>query len=323
MRKPLLKYLLILAALAGGTMIFLYAQNGYIFRKPVDAVVEEQKEGQADDIGTPTNDDPWTEMDKLVKAYYNEAGSSFKGSVKLIDDNGEAEKVIEEHPFVYTVLNDNFYYSLDKLEVIQKKDIVLVADHANKLVSVSSVEGAQGKKSEFFNIRDFKNLMEEQKATAKVTQLGTEKILTIENIQDPQIQGYRIYYDPQTFRITKMLIGMVRVSPLEDDDTGNGIEEIPGNKDEGKAAATEEATDESEDEEAVDTYTYYVEISYTEANVLNVTKETFKPESRFISITGNKITLTKAFTGYHLIINSKEPGDKESEKEMKKASEEE
>ncbi|MEQ1676015.1 MAG: hypothetical protein ABL876_04920 [Chitinophagaceae bacterium] len=321
MRKQVLKYLLILVALAGGTMIFLYAQNGYIFRKPVDAVVEEQKDGQADDIGTLTDDDPWTEMDKLVKAYYNNSGSSFKGSVKLIDDNGEAEKVIEEHPFVYAVLNDNFYYSLDKLEVIQKKDMVLVVDHVNKLVSVSSVEGEQGKKGEFFSIRDFKKLMVEQKATAKVTQLGIEKILTIENIQDPQIQGYRIYYNPQTFRITRMLIGMIRVSPLEDDAAENGIEEIPGGKDDGKA---EDVTDQSEEEETIDTYTYYVEINYTEANVLNVTKETFKPESRFITIAGSKMTLAKEFSDYHLIVNSKESGsNKESEKEMKKNSEEE
>ncbi len=323
MRKHFLKYLLILVALAGGTMIFLYAQNGYIFRKPADAIVEEPKEEQTDDIGTLTDDDPWTEMNSLVKAYYNEAGASFKGSVKLIDDNGETEKVMEEYPFTYMTLNDNYYYSLDKIEVIQNRDIVIMVDHTNKIISMSTVSEQQVKKQQLFNIKDFKELMTERKAEAKVTQLGTEKILTIENIQDPQIQGYRIYYNPQTFRIAKILVGMVRVSPLEDDEAENGIEEIPGNKDDGKTEE-EAATEESEEAEAVDTYTYYVEINYTEANVLNVTKETFKPESRFITIDGSKITLAKEFSEYQLIVNSKESGsNKESEKEMKKNSEEE
>jgi hypothetical protein len=313
MQKKSLKYFLVLAVLAGGTMIFLYAQNGYIFRKPVTATAEKEKEEQADDIGTPTNDDPFTEMDKLVTAYYNKQGTSFKGMVKLIDDNGEKEKVIEEHPFEYTVFNEEFYYSLDKMEVVQKKDMLLVVDNTNKLVSMSSITSSSGKAKKLFDISEFKKLMEERKADAKVTLLGSEKILTIENIQDPQVQGYRIYYDPQTFLIKKMLIGMLRLTPLEEVNA-DGVEEIPDGKTEEPLPDNGDVSAEAE----IDTYTYYMEIIYNEAKKLTINAEGFHPENKFIRINGQKTELTNPYKNYQLISNSKE-----LEKEIEKNSEEE
>ena len=312
MQKRFFKYLLILVVLAGGAMIFLYAQNGYIFRKPATVNVEEKNDEQADDIGTPTDDDPFTEMDKLVAAYYNQQGSSFTGIVKLIDDNGTKEKVIEEHPFEYTVLNEEFYYSLDKMEVVQKKDMLLVVDNANKLISMSSIIHSPGKAKKLFDISEFKKLMVERKADAKVTQLGSEKILTIENIQDPQVQGYRIYYDPQTFLIKKMLIGMLRLTPLEEVNE-DGIEKIPDEKTEKPETDNGDVVAESE----IDTYTYYMEVIYNETKTLNIKEEAFNPENKFVRINGKKTELTTQYKNYQLIVNSKE-----LEKETQKNSEE-
>jgi hypothetical protein len=313
MQKRFLKYLLVLVVLAGGAMIFLYAQNGYIFRKPATTNTEKEKEEQADDIGTPTDDDPFTEMDKLVTAYYHKQGSSFKGIVKLIDDNGKEEKIIEQHLFEYTVLNEEFYYSLDKMEVVQKKDMLLVVDNTNKLVSMSFIANSPGKTKKLFDIGEFKKLMEERKADAKVTQLGNEKILTIENIQDPQVQGYRIYYDPQTFVIRKMLIGMLRLTPLEEVNE-DSIEEIPDGKTEEPVTDDRDVVTETE----IDTYTYYMEVVYKEIKVLAINEEAFSPENKFVRINGKNVELASPFKNYQLIINSKE-----SEKEMQKNSEEE
>jgi hypothetical protein len=307
MKKRFAKYLLILFVLAAGTMIWLYAQNGYLFRKP-EQNTRLPDEEQGEDIGVPTGDDPWKEMDKLVTTYYDKQGISFKGKIKLIDDNAEQEKVIEEHSFEYTVAGENFHYKLGQIEVVNKKDLVLVADHSNKFISVAPVMSAREKPKKFFDITEFKKILEEQKADAKVTQLGEQKILTIENIQDPQIQGYRIYYDPLTYRISKMLIGMVRLSPLSHDE--GGIEELPTAIDEKEETVNTGPNTEETGEEEIETYTYYMEIIYSEMKVMGIKEAAFHPENRFFVRSKNKIELTPAYSSYQLISN----GETEKEK---------
>lgn len=309
MQKRYLKYMLIPALLIGGALVFLFAQNGYLFRQPAPAITEKESDKdkqEADDIGKPTNDDPWKEMDKLVAAYYNKQGASFKGTMKLIDDNGDEEKIIEAHEFEYTVLNSDFFYNIDNIEVVQKKGMVLVADHDNKIISMSTLSVPSPKTQQIFDIGEFKKLMEERKTDAKVTQLGNEKILTIENIQDPQVQGYRIYYDPQTFRISKMLIGILRLSPLVEGDA-DGIEDMTADTEADKSETGNTTAEEDDPEEVIDTYTYYLEIIYTETGILNVTEETFHPENKFIRTNNEKVELREPYKNYQLIINSKEP----------------
>jgi len=291
---------MIVLLLGTGTLIYIYAQKGYLFRK-VETKTEDkvQEDEPVDDIGILTSDDPWIEIDKLVSAYNNKEGVSYKGSVKLIDDNGDKEKIIEEHKFEYSTIGRNMYYRLGNMEFVSKTDLLLVADHNNKFVSVSEQNGATDKTQKLFDIGEFKKLMEQTKAKAKVTQLGDQKILTIENIADPQIQGYRIYYDPGTYKINKMLIGMVRLSPLSDDDSG--IDKIPApstDKTENDISASGKSV-----ENEIDTYTYYLEIIYDEMKVLALSEKTFHPENKFIIKVENKFQLTPAFGKYQLISN--------------------
>jgi len=247
-----------------------------------------------EDIGDPTQDDPWTEMDKLVTAYYNKQGSSFKGIIKLIDDNGPQEKLLEELSFQYMVLNGDYYYSLDKIEVVKNKNLLLVVDHENKIISMNRNASLPEGSGKLFDIAAFQKMMEETKAIAKVTQTATEKILTIEKIQDAQVQGYRIYYDPQTYRVTKMLVGMVRLNPIEERNDGMG--EMPGDN---------ENTAESL-EESIETYTYYMEIIYNETSLLNTSSGNFSPENKFLVAGSAKIQLNKSYSEYQLVINNEE-----------------
>ena len=300
--KKTIKFLVTFFALAAGTMIYLYAQNGYFFKKPSTDKENNVETGEmADDIGVPTGDDPWKEMDKLVTAYYDKQGVSFKGTIKLIDDNGDKEKIIEEHSFEYAVLNDNFYYSLGQMEVINKKDFVMVVDNANKFISLSSHKSQGEKAKQLFDIKEFKKLMEERKASVQVTQLGDQKILTIENIEDPQVQGYRIYYNPLTNRISKMLIGMIRLAPLEGDEEG-GVEELPENANSEKETTIVDQDENSEPE--VETFTYYMEIIYADMKILSVKEGAFNPQNKFIRVVNNKIELMPAYSGYQLMNNT-------------------
>jgi hypothetical protein len=260
-------------------------------------------------IEVSTNDDPWKEMDKIIAANNNSQGVSLSGTIKLIDDNGDKEKVLEEQSFEYSFLGVNIYQKIGSMEFISKPDLLLVADHDNKLIAVSNSGTGEDKANNLFDIKGFKKMMEERKASAKVTESGEQKLLTIENIQDPQIQGYRIYYDPETYKINKILIGMLRLSSLSDDESS--IEEIPGSPDH-KVGNNEEETGSTNDNE-IEAYTYYLEIIYSEMKILGIKEDSFHPENKFIIKTKNKIELTTAFSKYHLVNNGVDENDEQNE----------
>ncbi len=283
-KKNLFKIVAVAGVLICAALVYTYAQKNTGGQKEED--IE-----KAELPGTVTNDDPWKEMDKLVHAYYGENGFSYKGLLKLIDDNGEQEKVIEEHLFECAFSKNEFQYALDSIEIINQGEYVMVVDHRRKAMSLSAT-GRQSAGSKLFDMEQFKKMMLEQKADAAVTQSEKEKMLTIENIQHPQIQGYRIYYDPKTYKINKMLIGVLRFSSLSDDEEYTEDEKVNENK----SIATE---NEESSEEEIDAYTYYVEIDYKESNELN--KGDFNPLQKFVRINQNKVELQPGYNHYQLL----------------------
>jgi hypothetical protein len=257
----------------------------------------QQDEDSVEIIGTPTGDDPWKEVTKLVDAYYSKTGMEYKGSIKVIDDNGDKEKVIEEQPFEYTILNNDYYYRLAHMEVVNKKNFLLAVDNDNKTISMAK-NAVMHKTNKAFDIRAFKKVMEKGKAHALVTRDGDEKILTIDNIGDPDIQGYRIYYSPQTYRVHKMLIGMVRLSPLEDENE---------EQDEEKANhATAAPEQNAGDEETITNYYYYLEVLFEKVQPLALKEKDFNPENKFLQVQNGSVVLAPAFKEYQLL-NTIEP----------------
>lgn len=245
-----------------------------------------QSETEVPDGETATGDDPWKEVEQIVNNYYNPGGITYKGKMKLIDDNGEAEKVIEEMDFEYTLLGEEYHFRMGTMEVVKKDDRMLAVDHASRTVAVSSQQGGQAA-AQLFDMEQFKKILEEKNASAKVSLLNGQKIVTIDEIQDPSIQGYRIYYDPATYRIAKIEIGMLRYSPLEEpEETGEKETEDPKP---------------SETEEEIPTYTYYLEVNYTEVKILELKKKEFRPENKFIRTGSAEHELTPTYRDYTLI----------------------
>lgn len=242
-------------------------------------------------MGTPTGDDPWNEVSKLVNAYYPSGGIEYKGVIKVIDDNGDTEKVIEEQPFEYTILNTDYYYRLADMEIVNKKNLLIAIDNTNKTISLAKNVVLQ-KNKKVFDIRAFKKVMQKGKVHAMVTRMGNEKVITIDSINDPDIQGYRIYYSPETYQVHKMLIGMARLSPLEDENDSQ--EEI------------NEPINNTEKEPGITTYYYYLELLFTQIKPLALQIKDFNPEHKFMQITKDSITLTPAYKDYQLL-NSIEP----------------
>ena len=312
MKKRSIKYILVISVLLTGTIICIYARKGYLFRPHSrENVIQKNEEDEVEDIGQLTNDDPWKEVDQLVAANSSSQGVSIKGTIKLIDDNSDKEKVLEDQDFEYSFVGRNLYQRVGNMEFITRSDMVLVADHNNKFIAVSNVESSENKINKFFDIKEFKKMMEERKAKLKVTQSGEQKLLTVEDIEDPQVQGYRIYYDPETYKINKILIGMLRLSPISGDE--EGADESPGSSD-NKTESKKEETDPENDLE-IETYTYYLEIIYSEMKILGEKEDSFHPENKFIVKTKDKFELTPAFNKYQLINNGidENENDKQSD----------
>jgi hypothetical protein len=244
------------------------------------------------DIGEPTGDDPWKELDNLVKAYYIKDGVFYQGTMKLYDDNGDNEKLLEEKKFEYTYFNNQYSYSLGPLEVVNKKDYAVIVNHDDKIIAVTPKITSKAKNKELLNLSDFKKILQEQNANTKVTRRGNEKVLTIDSIQDPDIQGYRIYYSPETYKINRILIGMVRLSPMEDEASAGKIQDD-------SSGTNSPGADE------IDGYYYYLEINYSTMKPLSLHAGGFNPENKFVRIDGKKIELTPEFKEYRLY-NSEE-----------------
>jgi hypothetical protein len=293
-KKKMIRMLSIILVITSLALVYAYAQQVRRNNTPVADATPAEAVDKEEDAGAPTGDDPWEEMNKLVTAYYNDHGVYYKGNIRLIDDNGEQEKTLEDHPFEYSFFNGDFRYTLDSMEFINQQSYVLAIDHRGKFISFSSGTGPSSS-GKLFDIGAFKKIMEGQKAHAVVTQSGNERMLTIDSIQDPQIQGYRIYYDPQTYKIRKMLIGMLRLTPLEDPEQENYTET--------KTDSPEQPVNETgEDEDIeIDTYSYYVEIHYKEGHSLALQKGQFNAVQKFVKIAGDKIELQPAYSKYELI----------------------
>ena len=250
--------------------------------------------------GTPTNDDPWNEMKKLVDANSNEQGVSIRGKVKIIDDNSENEKVIEEQDFEYSFVGKSMYQKVGDMEFVNKPGLALIADNSNKFIAVSASAATEDKRKNLFDLKEFRKILEERKAEIKITQVDDQKALTVDKINDPQVQGYRVYYDPTTYRIKKILIGMLRLSPLEENDEQD-LEKATGNT--GDDKSKNESAPGTIDEEEIETYTYYLEITYSEIKTLGLSERSFAPENKFIIKTKDKIELAPAFSGYQFLNN--------------------
>lgn len=279
MKKKIKFIYLLAAAVVASALIISYSQNVNQHKKAVAIPVADTTVNE-ENIGTVTGDDPWMELDKLVKTYYNENGMINKGKIRVIDGNGNEDKVLEEYSFEYTFAGDNdYYYTIGSLEVVSKKNFLLIADHPGKRIAITHHPGAQEKKS-LFSIADFRDLVTRQQGHIQVTRLENQKMITIDDLKDPRIQGYRLYYDPNTYRLRKILVGMERLSALTDDTNEGSLttseKNINGNKD---VSTDSTAT-------GIEPYVYYIEMNYSQVEALHINKEEFHPELKFIK--GNK-----------------------------------
>ncbi len=244
-------------------------------------------------IGVLTGEDPWEEIKKLVQNYYGEGSQiSYSGKMRLLDDNEETQKLLEEYDFEYSFCNGQYYYSIGMFECVSKADLLVMVNHADKSVSVSGVVPQKQGPVSFIDMDLFVKMMERAGAAAKVSLSGHQKILTVNNISDPSVQGYQVFYDPASYRIQKILVGMIRFEPLDPEDDLQGV---AGNE---QIVMEPENIDTGEFE--TEGYAYMLEISYDKYTLTAISEKDFHPENKFIRINGRKVELAEAFKNYLL-----------------------
>jgi hypothetical protein len=236
-----------------------------------------------------SEEDPWSEIEHLVSSYYHEGGVHYKGAMKLVDGNREDERIMEELKFDFTVVDNQFYCILGNFEYIQKDDLVLVVDHSLKEIAIANQPLQRNHQQFFFDPLEFKNILSQKGAIAKVSKSGADRVLTVDSIQDQSVQGYRIYYSPDTYRIKKIEIGMTKYSSLEGE---QGSSDQAMNMDLENSGQVEDDT--------IKIYTYFLEISYAEAELLSLKKGEFAPEAKFIIRDDKTIQLVPAYKDYSL-----------------------
>lgn len=231
--------------------------------------------------------DPWKEIENIVQNYYSKEGITYTGKMTLVDDSKGEDKTIEEMEFEYTFLDNGYDYHLGPMDIISIGDLNISVDQNLKTIVVSRARDVKVS-PQIFNIEAFKKILTDKKAEVSVSQLNKERIITVDNLEDPTIQGYRLYYDENTYRIHKMEIGMVRLSPVDD-----------GNQAKNQIIDSTDSANDSKGE--IKTYTYFLNIVYSEGKNLSLSKEEFHPEKKFIQTDGKTIVLAPAYKDYTLV----------------------
>jgi hypothetical protein len=238
-----------------------------------------------DDDEKPLADNPWEQLQKIREQYLPAKGVTYTGTIILKDLNGEMDKEIERLPFSSTIVGKDFDYSIGPQHIISKKNIILVVDDEGKSVIVNHNSNNNPANS-IFSIEQFKTLLEGKKGEAIVSSSKAEKVISIDRFEDPAIQGYKIYYDSSSYAIHKIEIAMLRYSPLENDH-----QKDPGDASNGKSRS------------GLQTYTYFIELNFLTRDLLNINREDFNPQNRYIHLSGAKIDLSPAYHDYNLAGN--------------------
>jgi hypothetical protein len=246
----------------------------------MDGVMDETETGIALD------DDPWQEMEKLVNAYYANGKDQvqYSGKMILTDDSDEEGKVLEEQAFDYAFCKGDYYYKIGLYECVGKEKFILMADHQFKNISISEVSPGSGTPEQALDMAGYSKLLQQQNAVVKIVQTASGRVLTIDKIQDASIQGFSIYYDPATYRVQKIVVGMLRFNPVQE------------TTDEENADTNEE----EKEEDSLQGYLYKLTISYDRINVI-AGSTPFRPENKFIRIVNDKMELAPEYREYELM----------------------
>ncbi len=246
--------------------------------------------------GQLSNEDPWTEINKIAKKYMNNNQLSISGNIKLYQY--ETSKLIEEQKFSYTKSGENMAYSIGSIETAVDKEYSVVVDNTEKIIAVTPLQD-NAVPEKVFDIEKLKKLMSEHKATAKVLKNKDQRIIVVENINYDDIANYKLYYSAETYQVIKIVLEMSTPLYLGDITPSAEANDNIIKKDEAANDIDTPIDTLSIDQSLVqDLNDYIVEINYTTEKVYHANTDLVK---KIVVIRNKNIYTTEQYKGYELV----------------------
>lgn len=251
-------------------------------------------EDNASETRVVIEDDPWNEWEKIQKAFNQTGSVYYSGTITLAEEEGN--RTLEQIPFSYEKHEDDFIYRIDSVEFIQEKGISWNVYHKEKLVISGKAESPVSIMQAYSSIDSLRKRVSTEGATAEVLVEGKSKVIKINNSSSPDCYGYEVVYNPEDYKIKKILLSMATPDnfsePLSADQKTKEMER--------REEETAIIDDSGKGNPSIELNLYKLEISFDQFKVLEKNKR-FKPLQAFGSFKKSVFQLNNAYQDYRLV----------------------
>lgn len=250
----------------------------------------------------PITEEIWKELFLIADA---NAGDVMTMSGKLLlYDNLDDKGVRETENFTMYQSGPNHWLKLDSFERVQMAKQLILIDHMEKEVVHQEVPlpSEFGKAFQFLDRENLKKSLMKDGTEIDMATEGSAKVLHIRPGMKDAVNEYHIYYDPNTYVISRLKIDYTSF-PYEGYESGGDSGDILDEQSDNAMAETKqetEAVDEKPDEDdaiEVDLTEYSIEFQFNK--IENKCPVNFTDNSYFSFNENTKeVTLKKSLTGY-------------------------
>jgi len=240
-----------------------------------------------------TGDDPWKELENIYRVFNEGKNVFYSGKITLQDEDDD--KLLEEVPYSCEINGPNYHYTIDSVEMIYSGEIALNVYHREKLMVLGKGKVQVKNWWTFSSIDSVRKYAMLDSAEVKVMQDGSMKLISVENTGNPDIYAYEMYYDPATYRLSRLVIFFASLDDFESQD-GIVSEEKPAIE-----KPQNEDAEENEESNTIYVAAYRMQLIYENFSVREGLKD-FAPENKFISINKKKLTINDEYKDYRVIV---------------------
>ncbi|HUC80965.1 MAG TPA: hypothetical protein VMR70_08620 [Flavisolibacter sp.] len=171
---------------------------------------------QTEELRKRTADDPWSELERIYQVFKQNGFVSYTGTMVLKEEEGT--DILESADFSGEINGRDHRYTIDSVEFIHKGGLSLNVFHRDKLVIAGKENLAANAQWNYANIDSLKAFAKREGASAQVFLDKQLKVLKIENVGNSDVLGYEIYYDPQGYSVSSVVLHLASIEDLGSDD---------------------------------------------------------------------------------------------------------
>jgi hypothetical protein len=134
------------------------------------------------------------------------------GEMVLFDVNGDSEKVMERASFVWQYDKTRSYYRIDSVVQVRDGHFFMQVDLTNRVMAISLADSSS---NGAYQISEYLKLLQDLHAEISIRQEEGMTAITIDSLQHPAYQGFKLFVDPTSLEVRKLLLGMNKLSSLD------------------------------------------------------------------------------------------------------------